>query len=84
MNDPIYLLTSVKTIPVIVKCETEKDIERYSNKRSMVLGESCAKRNIESGEWVNETNSDRIASIINAHLYDVECWIPREDAFVSD
>ena len=84
MNDPIYLLTTVQKIPVIVKCETEKEIQRYSNKRSMVLGESCAKRNIESGEWVNETNSDRIASIINAHLYDVECWIPREDAFVSD
>lgn len=84
MNDPIYLLTSVKTIPVIVKCETEKEMQRYQTKKSVVLGNDCALKNIESGEWVNETNSDRIASIINAHLYDVECWIPRQDAFVSE
>jgi len=82
MNKPIYLLTVVNGIPVMVKCEKEKDIEKFSCNRSMVLGTTCALKNIESGKWVNETNNDRIAEIINTRFYNHECWIQKRDAFV--
>jgi hypothetical protein len=83
MNDPIYLLTSVESIPVIVKCLSDDEVEKLSNRRSMILGKDCAKKNIESENWTDKTDSDRIAQIINSRLYDKECWIRVEDAFVN-
>jgi hypothetical protein len=82
MNTPVYLLTSTQGIPIIVKCEEEGDVEKFSTKRSIILGQSCAEANINSGQWVKETNSDRIAKIINSTFYNHECWIQKKDAFV--
>ena len=81
MNDPIYILTSIEKIPVIIKCEREKDVEDYWNKRSMLIGKDCVKACVESGNWVMETNRDRIAKILNENCPFLDKWIQKEDAF---
>ena len=87
MKDPVYILTSIEGIPIILKCVEQEHVERYTNtrKKIMILGKACAERNINSNHWTDETNSDKIARIINRAVPPtggVYCWIQKEDAFL--
>jgi len=83
-HDPIYLVTLIESIPVLVKCESSEDVHKltYKNKRYQLIGETCAKMNIASGNWTQEVNSDRIANMINKRLPHLDCWIQKRDALL--
>jgi hypothetical protein len=82
MKDPVYILTSIEKIPVIIECEKEQDVEDYWTKRSIQIGKGCFEANINSGKWVDETNRDRIADILQRNAPHLNKWIQKRDAFV--
>lgn len=81
LDENIYILTSIEKIPVIIECEKEEDVEAYWNKRSMQIGKGCFQACVNSGNWVMETNRDRIADILQRNVPHLNKWIQREDAF---
>jgi len=81
-KDPVYLLTHFQHIPIIIKCEKEGDVDKFWTTKARILGKPCVDQNVKSGNWVAETNSQKIADIINANLTQYDCWIPKEDAFI--
>jgi len=81
-KDPIYLLTHVKHVPVIIKCDKQESIDKFWTLKARILGKACVDQNVKSRNWVAETNSQKIASIINTNLLEFDCWISKEDAFV--
>jgi len=76
-----YLLTTIQGIPIIIKCKTGEDVDKFSVKGSRPLGVAVAKLNISSGKWVNDGIDDFIADKINHAVgTEHECWIRKEDA----
>ena len=79
-NSP-YLLTSVQGIPIIIKCKNSKDIEKFSVRGSITIGRGVFRKNLASGQWVDDGIDDFIADkITNIVGTENECWIRKEDA----
>jgi hypothetical protein len=84
-KENIYLLTSVNKIPVLLVCKSEEQAKKYMVKKSITISEDCYKANIASGNFVGETNSQKVADMINLELtdfYQGQIWVDKRYAII--
>jgi hypothetical protein len=75
----MYLLTSIKGIPVIIKCKTVHETTQYKAKGATVLSDGVWERNKHL--WTQQSDIDYICDLVNDFVEDNECWIRIEDAY---
>ena len=76
------MLTSIKGIPVVVKCKTIEDVNKFKTKGAMQLSRGVWAQNEKY--WTQESDIDYVCDLINEELGEHECWIRREDAFQGE
>lgn len=75
------LLTTVESVPVIVKCESVADLQKFKKKGACIMSPNVFLHNKE--HWTQKIVSEKklfLADLLNKHLANYECWIRKEDA----
>jgi len=75
-----YLLTTIESYPVVIKCEKVSDAQRFSKRNAVMMNESTWNKN--KHQWCQDVPIDKrfLADLLNKHVGNHEAWIRKEDA----
>jgi len=72
------LLTSVSGIPIIIRCDTVGEINKFSCKGAIEMSEKCFE--INKHEWTDESSNRLVVDLIDNVVGANKCWIRKADA----